>query len=63
MVNHVFINYTKPARVIDLWVYVVLIFVPFFIQLLLPNDPTVEDYGDTWNAAYIQVCCGLILVG
>ena len=63
MVDYLFMNYTRPARIRDLALYMLLIFIPFFIQVCLPNDPTADDYDETTAATLIRVFCAIILVG
>jgi hypothetical protein len=63
MVDHLFINYTRPSRIRDLFLYLLFIFIPFFIQVCLPNDPTADDYDETTAATLIRVFCSIILGG
>ena len=45
MVDHQFVYQTRPARLRDLALYIVLILIPFFLQVVVPNDPVNIEYA------------------
>lgn len=63
MVDHLFINYTRPARLCDLIIYMLFIFIPFFVQVCIPNDPLKIDYTATPAAFVIRFCCTFAMLG
>ena len=63
MVDHLFVNLTRPARFYDLSSYMLLIFIPFFAQCCITNSPVDPEYQYTRAGYTIRILDSFILIG